>query len=48
MSDTTVEPPKRAYSTPTLVTYGDVASLTQNRAGGMLKDGGKGFKSRTR
>ena len=47
-SDRTVPLPKRRYSSPSLVTYGDILLLTKNRLFGKNKDGGKGFKGRTR
>jgi hypothetical protein len=39
---------KRPYSTPKLVTYGDLTTLTGSRRRGRNKDGGKGAKARTR
>ena len=48
MSEKTAPLTKRRYSSPSLVTYRDVLLLTQNRLIGKNKDGGKGFKGRTR
>ena len=35
--------PKKPYSTPTLVEYGDVAKLTQGSPSGMFPDGVPGM-----
>jgi hypothetical protein len=48
MSDTTNPPARQPYTTPTLVTYGDAATLTQNSRGGPMKDGGTKSQARTR
>ncbi len=42
------KPHKRPYTTPVLVTYGNLTTLTESRRGGRSKDGGKGAKARTR
>jgi hypothetical protein len=40
--------PRRPYSKPALVVYGDAVTLTQSRRlVGPRKDGGKGLKMRT-
>jgi hypothetical protein len=42
-SETEVDPekrqPKKPYTTPTLVEYGDIAKLTQGNPSGMFPDG---------
>jgi hypothetical protein len=43
-----VEPQKQTYVSPRLVTYGDVAQLTQNQATGGKNDKGSGAQTRTR
>jgi hypothetical protein len=48
MRNPSARPLKRPYSKPTLVVYGDVLLLTRNKLLGGRKDGGKGFKGRTR
>ena len=35
--------PKKSYSTPTLVEYGDIAKLTQGNPSGMFGDGQSGM-----
>ena len=35
--------PKKPYTTPTLVEYGDIAKLTQGRPSGMFGDGQSGM-----
>ena len=35
--------PKKPYSTPTLVEYGDIAKLTQGNPSGMFGDGMSGM-----
>jgi hypothetical protein len=35
--------PKKPYTTPTLVEYGDIAKLTQGSPSGMLSDGMSGM-----
>ena len=35
--------PKKPYSTPTLVEYGDIAKLTQGNPSGMFGDGQSGM-----
>jgi hypothetical protein len=36
-------PPKKPYTTPTLVEYGDIAKLTQGNPTGMFGDGSSGM-----
>ena len=48
MSDTPETPPKQPYTKPSLVTYGDIVSLTQNRLLGGSRDNSMGLKPRTR
>ncbi len=43
-----VEPARRPYATPGLVTYGDVVTLTESVGNSGKSDGGKGFRRRTR
>jgi hypothetical protein len=47
MSDETPKPTKRPYSSPRLVTYGDVTTLTQNNLTGQKADKGGAQKNRT-
>jgi len=47
MSDEAPKPPKRPYSSPRLVTYGDVTTLTQNSLTGQKADKGGAQKNRT-
>ena len=47
MSDEAPKPPKRPYSSPRLVTYGDVTTLTQNMVTGQKADKGGAQKNRT-
>jgi hypothetical protein len=35
--------PKKPYTTPTLVEYGNIAKLTQGQPSGMFPDGGSGM-----
>jgi hypothetical protein len=42
------KPRKQPYKSPVLVTYGNLAALTESRRRGRAKDGGKGAKARTR
>jgi hypothetical protein len=35
--------PKKPYTTPTLVEYGDIAKLTQGQPSGMFPDGASGM-----
>ncbi len=35
--------PKKSYTTPTLVEYGDIAKLTQGNPSGMFGDGTSGM-----
>ncbi len=48
MSAPPPKPRKQPYTTPKLVTYGDLTTLTESRRRGRSKDGGKGAKARTR
>ncbi len=41
--DQEAQQPKKPYSTPTLVEYGDIAKLTQGSPSGMLPDGMAGM-----
>ena len=36
-------PPKKPYTPPTLVEYGDIAKLTQGNPSGMFPDGASGM-----
>jgi len=47
MSDEAPKPPKRPYTSPRLVTYGDVTALTQNNLTGQKADKGGAQKNRT-
>jgi hypothetical protein len=47
MSDEAPKPPKRPYTTPRLVTYGDIKTLTQTSLTGQKSDKGGAQKSRT-
>jgi hypothetical protein len=47
MSDDAPKTTKRPYSSPRLVTYGDVTTLTQNTATGQKADKGGAQKNRT-
>jgi hypothetical protein len=47
MSDEAPKPPKRPYSTPKLVTYGDVTTLTKMTPSGQKSDRGGAQKNRT-
>jgi hypothetical protein len=48
MSDDARKPTKKPYVAPKLITYGDIATLTQNRLLGRKADGGGKLKTRTR
>jgi hypothetical protein len=49
MSDDARKPPtKQPYVAPKLTTYGDIATLTQNRLLGRKADGGGKLKTKTR
>jgi hypothetical protein len=39
--------PKKPYTTPTLVEYGDIAKLTQGNPSGMFPDGSSGMRMTT-
>ncbi len=39
--------PKKLYTTPTLVEYGDIAKLTQGSPSGMFPDGMSGMRMTT-
>lgn len=41
--DQKTPPPKKPYSPPTLVEYGDIAKLTQGSPSGMIPDGMPGM-----
>ena len=47
MSDEAPKPPKRLYTSPKLVTYGDVTTLTQTSLTGQKADKGGAQKNRT-
>ena len=42
-ADAEKTPPKKPYTTPTLVEYGDIAKLTQGNPTGMFSDGSSGM-----
>jgi hypothetical protein len=46
VSDETPKPSRQTYSTPTLVTYGDIVKLTRSSTGGK-NDKGSGAQTRT-
>ncbi|HLG54653.1 MAG TPA: hypothetical protein VI485_04945 [Vicinamibacterales bacterium] len=48
MSDDARKPTKQPYVAPKLTTYGDIATLTQNRFFGRKRDGAGKFKTKTR
>ena len=47
MTEDDKKPSKQAYSSPRLVTYGDIAQLTQPSATGKKADGGGKLKTNT-
>jgi len=47
MSEDDKKPSKQPYSSPRLVTYGDIAQLTQASATGRKADGGGKLKTKT-
>jgi len=42
-TDPEIPQPKKPYTTPTLVEYGDIAKLTQGNPSGMFPDGASGM-----
>ena len=47
MSDEAPQPPKRPYTSPRLITYGDIRTLTQTTITGQKADKGGAQKNRT-
>ena len=47
MSQDARKGPKKPYASPRLVTYGDIAQLTENRPTGAKADGGGKLKTKT-
>ena len=47
MSEQENKPPKKRYSPPRLVTYGDITQLTQASVAGKKADGGGKLKTKT-